>query len=231
MSSLIRLKVATLQSSVRSSPQMVLSAKVKNVTYSKGVFVHYKAYPFWQDMALAFQKNYGDYDIFEYHSTPGVTPYFNEFDLYCQEGNQTDWDNNDGRNYLLNSDQSVVGGNVVMNSTYARVSPVRGGGASASVSGEIYVNNRSYGKQVGIMYSVNGTSPWVECDAIYKGPVLYYGAESWEFNLPQLKIDNTISNNLKFAVFYKNLENNVTYWDNNFNQDYKLPLIEGSEIR
>lgn len=226
MSYMIRLKTATLFSQPRSGSTLSITAKVKNINPVKQVFVHYKSYPFWQDKQMNFSGHYSDYDVFE---LPTYTVYSNEFDLFCIQGPDSGWDNNDGRNYLLNTDQTVVGGNVVLNTASANVEYSRTG-TTASVKGEIYVNNRNYTKIVGIVYSLNGNNQWNTCNATYKGPVLYFGAETWEFSIPAFTIDPNVANYLKFAVFYNNVDGNITYWDNNFNQDYKLPLLDNSVI-
>lgn len=65
-------------------------------------FTIYKAYPNWRDESLRHMNHYGNYDLFSY-----ITGYA-EFAIYYSSGGQTAWDNNDGRNYLLNMEQTVV---------------------------------------------------------------------------------------------------------------------------
>jgi hypothetical protein len=90
--------------------------------------------------------------------------------------------------------------------------------------GIIYVKNNSYAKLVGIRLLDN--SVWRDIYANYEKSLLTCGGNTIE----RWKLGGVLLNNssdrfkppvkFQFAAFYHNLENNTSYWDNNFGLDY-----------
>jgi hypothetical protein len=54
--------------------------------------------------------------------------------------------------------------------------------------------------------------------------------ELWKFKTPELNIDET-SDEFMFAVFYRNLATGEVFWDNNFEQNYRVSKTDGSTVQ
>jgi hypothetical protein len=240
MNQMVRLKYATRQEfAVGGIPGGVaytyVRVKVKNIAFAKDVQVHYNSPGGWQDISLPWLANCGDYDLFG-RNEGFVT---GEFVLRCTQAGVTDWDNNGGANYRLENFQNVAGGNAVLNKATARQGLEGGGGFVVQTSwfeGEIYVNNLSFGKRVGVRYTADNWLHWSDVDATYAGPVAEgtystsAGAELWKFKTPELNLNNA-SPVFEFVVYYNRLDTGAWFWDNNFSQNYKLSKVEGANIQ
>lgn len=141
-------------------------------------------------MPLSWMGNYGNYDLFGRDS--GFTS--DELVVFAAVGGQTEWDNNNGANYRVPTFHSVVGGNVVLDRAVARQGMQAGGGFTFQTSlleGEIYVNNLSYGKRVGVRYTADRWTTSDDSDAVYAGPATEgtyatsSGVELWRFRTPE----------------------------------------------
>src|SRR4030095_311246 len=118
---------------------------------------------------------------------------------------QTFWDNNDNADYAVAP--NVVGGHVTLRRAAARRGMQGGGGftfVTSWVEGEIWVNNLSFNKRVGIRLSANNWGTFGDTLAAYSGKVpLYTGlshVERWTFKTPELNLD-TSTPDFVFAVF------------------------------
>ncbi len=237
MAAMVRLQYATAQAfSVGGVSYSYLYAKVKvkNIAYHKEVVVHYNSYGGWLDQALSWQTNYGNYDIFQDNVANT-----SEFVIRYTSDGATYWDNNFGANYTISNFRNVVGGNVMLNQATARIGMEAGGGFTFTTSwieGNIYVNNLSYNKQVGIRFSADGGVNWENSNGSYQGLITEgtyattLGAEVWHFKTPTYNY-NAASNVFLFAVYYHNLDSGQWYWDTNFGQNYMLNKAEGSMIQ
>lgn len=215
-----------------------LSVKVQNIAFSKQVDLAYANFGSgaWRTTALKFGSSGGNYDIF---TADGITLSSVEFFAvrYRVAGAEY-WDNNGGGNYHIGSAFSgTVGGNVSLSTARAVRRTEAGGGFTFDtgwLEGEIFVNNLSFRKRVGIAYSHDGGVSWNTVDGVFAGPVhavasTVSGVEIWKFKTPQLNID-TSTPSYRFAVFFQVLDSGVTYWDNNFGQDYFLSKADGSVL-
>jgi hypothetical protein len=203
------------------------SVKVVNVALSKDVALHYqKSDGSWAERALTFQNNFGDYDLFSANFNDLATT---QFVIRYSVNNQTFWDNNNFANYKVDSGRpNIVGNNVVLNKAVARRGIQGGAGViftTSWVEGEIYVNNRSFNKNVGIRLTSNGWKNFQDMNASFGGVVsLATGlseVEIWKFKTQELNLDESTPD-FRFAVFYINPITGESFWDNNFGQDYKL---------
>ena len=205
----------------------VLSAKVQNLGFIKDVALHYRQTDgTWIERPLNWVKNYGNYDLFSRNDNTIV---INEFVLRYTVNGQTFWDNNNGFNYHVDEiHPNTVGGNVVLNFAKARRGTEAGGGFvfdTSWVEGEIYLNDLSFNKQVGIRLSTDGWASFHDTGATFAG--FHSVAEGvstvqvWKFKTPELNLDNSTPD-FKFAIFYHNLDSGQFFWDNNFGQDYTL---------
>lgn len=215
-----------------------ISVKVKNLAYDKRLQLHCPAgsgMP-WVDRDMNFLGHYGEYDIFG-----GSLISCEEFAVKYLVSGQEYWDNNNGFNYHIGTFRGAVGGNVMLNKAIAREGIEGGGGFTFETSwleGEIYVQNLSYHKKVGIRYTKDGGLTWQDSDASYFG-LLHGnasnidGVEIWKFKTPTLNYDHS-SPVFKFAVYYEMRDWGPNFgrqfWDNNFTQDYILDKSNGSTL-
>jgi hypothetical protein len=197
--------------------------KIKNVVYYKDVRAHYRgpAGGIWQDSPLTWKANYGSYDLFALEQAPdfGSNP-FVEFAISVASGGGTYWDNNSFANYSLAPFTTALTGdkNVTLNSASLVFGGTAGSSYITGISGEIFVNNLSYHKKVGIRHSNDGWISYLDIDARYDKS-LGGSLESWLFGR------NTTPQGFgrgEFAIYYQNRETGQYYWDNNFGQNYDV---------
>jgi hypothetical protein len=213
-----------------------VSVKVENIATVKDVAIHYQQTDgTWTDATLITQKHFGDYDLFFENFSTFET---NQFVIRYFVNGQTFWDNNNGADYRFDSNRrGAVGGNVILNLAIAKRGSQAGGGMVVTTSwieGEIFVSNLSYNKNVGIRWTLNDWTTFEDAKATYSGAVPMYafssGVEVWKFKTPEYNLSNSNTPNFKFAVFYRNLDNDASFWDNNFNHDYTLSKVDGTTV-
>lgn len=211
------------------------TAKVKNIAFAKDVAVRYaQADGTWVERPLSWQTTFTGYDLFARSDNTFVTT---EFVIRYTVSGQTFWDNNGGTNHHVDSGRpNTVGGNVILNKATARRGTQGGGGfvfTTSWVEGEIFVKNISFHKRVGIRLSSNEWVSFQDTDASFNGNVsVAVGlsqVENWKFKTPELNLDQS-NPNLRFAVFYNNLQTGEWFWDNNFGQDYTLSKTDFASI-
>ncbi len=186
---------------------------------------------------MVWSANFGDHDLFAHQ----VQEQIDECAIRYSVNGQTFWDDNGGQNYRFATVVMRTGGNVILNEATAKQSNEAGGGfvfATSWLEGDIYVNNLSFQKEVGVRLSVDGAVSWQDRNAIYSGPATESnsiggtGVEVWKFKFktPELNLDET-SNEIRFAVFYQNLATGEVFWDNNFGQDYRVSKADGATVQ
>lgn len=158
--------------------------------------------------------------------------------VFAGVGGQTEWDNNNGANYHVQTFHSVVGGNVALDRAVARQGMQAGGGFTFQTSwfeGEIYVNNLSYAKRVGVRYTADGWATSEDSDAVYAGLATEgtyatsSGVELWRFRTPEYNF-NRASDTFEFAMYYQRLDTGAWFWDNNFDANYRLSKLSGATL-
>lgn len=205
----------------------VVSAKVKNTGFTKDVALHYQdTSGTWREQTLDWQANFGEYDLFSHSSSGFVT---SQFVIRYSVNGATFWDNNRGSNYHVSEvHPNAVGGNVVLNKAVARIGAEAGGGFTFTTSwleGEVFVNNLSFNKRVGVRLSTDDWRTFTDTNATFSSThSVAEGAsevEVWKFKTPELTLNPSIPF-FKFALFYQNVDTGELFWDNNFEQDYTL---------
>jgi hypothetical protein len=197
--------------------------KVKNIAYSKDVQIHYRGQfgSLWQNRSLTWKSNYGNYDLFALDPTLdfGGNP-FVEFAISFASGGATYWDNNNSANYSLTPFATALTGdnNVILNSANLVFGGTPGSSYITGISGEIFVNNLFYHKNVGIRHSDNGWISYLDIGASY-GQSLGGSLERWLFGR---NISPQAFGRGEFAVYCQNRETGQYFWDNNFDQNYDL---------
>jgi hypothetical protein len=91
------------------------------------------------------------------------------------------------------------------------------------INGEIYVENQSHNKLVGIHYEVGGN--WHDLTAHYSHSLLTAGGnriEVWTVN--DSFYSSSMNSTVRLAAYYHNLDLGVSCWDNNGGGDYTVPI-------
>jgi hypothetical protein len=199
-----------------------VTVRVNNVAYAKDVRLHYREAGVWRDRPLVWQVNQGSYDLFaldpalDFGSNPFV-----DFAVSFSADGATHWDDNNHANYSLTpSVTDVTGGNVTLNFAELQLGGTPGSSYVTGLRGEMFVNNLSYHKRVGLRHSDNGWLSHLDIPASFsrragEGGVL----ERWTFGR------NTSPEPFgrgEFAVYYQNLDTGVFFWDNNFGRNYDM---------
>jgi Carbohydrate/starch-binding module (family 21) len=210
-----------------------IRVRVQNIGFTKEVALHYNDHGTWIEVALAWISNFGDYDVF-FVNEPKLVE---EFALRYSIGGITFWDNDQGQNYRFAGRAAVIGRNVSLKTATARRGTEAGGGSvfdTSWIEGELYVNNLSPAKVVGVRLSVDGGASWEDVEASFAGSAAGPGAsfdpstaEWWIFKSPERNF-NPASSQFRFAAFYRDLSTGTEFWDNNFGQDYKVSKADGS---
>jgi hypothetical protein len=211
-----------------------VSARVRNLAFTKDVAVHYTPDGVtWKDAPLGFTAASGTYDLFNGEVNEQVT----QFVIRCTMDGVTSYDNNAGADYRFGSTLATVGGNVALHKATARRGTQGGGGFTFTTSwieGQILVNNLSFAKEVGVRYSTDGGATWRDTQGSFAGGAadgvfVGLGAEVWRFKTQELNLDGA-SPEFHFAVFYRDFATGSVFWDNNFGQDYRLNKADGTTL-
>jgi hypothetical protein len=216
-----------------------IDVNVKNIAFQKSVVMHYKdpADGTWKDFPLAFSGHYGNHDVFSGGSAPSTK----EFVIKYAVPGEEHWDNNGGANYHIATFVGQVGGNVMLKKATARIGSEAGGGFTFTTSwfeGEIYVQNATFNKRVGVHYTADGGATWQDADASYAGKVqavanIVDSVEIWKFKTPTLNYVNP--DTFRFDVYYELKDPGpgfgTKFRDNNFSQDYTLGKSDGTTIQ
>jgi hypothetical protein len=207
----VRLAYATSQDG-----RTMVRVKVKDLAAERRVHVRGRSGSDWQDYELSPTSHHIGYDVFS-----GTVPHSEEFAVSYSADEDSYWDNNDLRNYRVPLWANAIGGKVSLR----RASLGILGTARRWLQGEIYVDNISFGKSVGIHMLPDRASRWMDLTAAYDGvagegaggPWVKGPVERWRFRSPVFD-----GNDCRFAAFYQDLDSADVYWDNNFGQDYRF---------
>lgn len=213
-------------------------AVVANLGSAKQVFVRMKASDgtWYNPINLKYDRAASSgSEVWSADVTDFVLPYSNpasqEFVIGYTVNGHTYWDNNNGSNFIIDTDSgaSLFGINV-----YDKIIPASvyvPTGQSGSYSGAVTVKNLAYAKQVKVVYSTDGWATSNTATAVFSPTYWYalagsaapnpnkYGSEEWTYTLA---IGPTATR-LDYAVSYT--VNGQTYWDNNFGRNYSAKVV------
>jgi hypothetical protein len=206
-------------------------AKVANLGYDKNVVLHYReGFGPWKEHRLSWIEWYGDHDIFITGPPATSPPSAAEFALSYTVNGHTFWDSQFGGNYRIGTLRTLAGGHISLAGATTRLV---GQFSDRDVIGDIYVDNLSSQKAVGIRVSSDGGSTWQDVPAIYAGTsteAAYVNlgvVEKWHFQTPTFAGLHPI----RFAAYHHDLSSGTTHWDNNFGNDYILSPQPNSKVR
>ncbi|MBU1694192.1 MAG: CBM21 domain-containing protein [Verrucomicrobia bacterium] len=206
-------------------------------------YIHYQtsAGQPWQDAAMSLLGNYGTHSLYYVRiqdASLRAAVKCNWF--YAVSGMSfwaTYWDNNEGADYRTcawGSDPGTVAGDVgghvglQVCSNYVSSSTFRWNGRAFplfwnTVSGNIVVENLSFAKNVGIRLTKDNWATFQDIPATYAYNMWVAGSanvEVWKFNKKVSLLG--LGSSFEFAVYYTDQATGITYWDNNFEQNYQV---------
>jgi hypothetical protein len=232
----------------------IFRVHVKNLgtEASRRVYIHYSTGGPWQDLELTLLGDYGTHSVY----TGQMTPTYLDFAVRYETDAGVWWDNNDGADYAIttwtsNGDHQpgYAGGGVGLLYANAELVTFGGGNTGWRVRGRMVVDtkkipvtyhNGSYLTNIGVHiqdegYGAGSWSTFWHNDFVYSmtgAPHLYV------FDFESDPIDQTGSGNsmdgeLEFVIFGYDPDGSVShvYWDNNFDNDYILPKVDGAMIQ
>lgn len=207
-------------------------------------YIHYEdnVTAAWTSKEMTELGNYGTHRLFYVRIQQSTVQFAVEFThTYAVSGmtyTQTHWDNNSGADYYISpwttapgSTAGAVGGYVgLQQATLSNFSSIVGTPASSfpgslvrrKLNASLAVQNISPNKSVGIRMTTDNWAHYVDVSATYGGYFSTGGAvdiETWNIAhtfLARLPV------NVQFAVYLTDLDTGITYWDNNFTQNYLL---------
>jgi hypothetical protein len=194
----------------------MVRVKVKDLAVHRRVHVRCLSGTDWQDVELPCTSRYSGYDIFS-----GTVPHTERFAISCSTDGAVYWDNNDRKDYRVPVWANAIGGVVSLGRARVRTRDA----GHRWIHGEIYVDNLSFNKRVGIRLLPGGAAQWIELVGSYDGvageggggPWVKGPVERWRFTSPVFN-----ATDCRFVAFYRDLSSGETYWDNNFGQDYQF---------
>lgn len=207
----VRLAYATTQ-----DHRTMVRVRVKSLAAEDHVRVRCRFSSGWQDFELSRTSRHIGYHMFS-----GTVPYPEEFAISYSADGAAYWDNNDLQNYRVPLWANAIGGRVSLRT--ARL--VATNSDHRWIQGEIYVDNMSFGKSVGVRLLPADASRWTDLKGSYGGvagegsggPWVKGPVERWKFTSPVFA-----SKDCRFAAFYHDLDSGEVHWDNNFGQDYQF---------
>jgi hypothetical protein len=207
----VRLGYATTQNS-----KTFLRVKVKSLAEGGCVSVRCRSGSDWQDFEVPRTSRHTGYDIFA-----GTVPRAEEFAISYSVGGAVYWDNNDLQNYRVPVWANAIGGKISLRRARLRALDA----VHRWIQGEVYVDNPSSNKRVGVRMLPGGAPRWTDLTGSYDGvageggggPWVRGPVERWKFASPAFT-----SNECRFVAFHQDLDSGEVYWDNNFAQDYWL---------
>eukprot|EP01061_Rhynchopus_euleeides_P015907 TRINITY_DN27029_c0_g1_i1.p1 TRINITY_DN27029_c0_g1~~TRINITY_DN27029_c0_g1_i1.p1 ORF type:complete len:269 (+),score=130.23 TRINITY_DN27029_c0_g1_i1:69-875(+) len=218
---------------------------VKNIAPEKQVWVRYHDIDGWKNLALGFSKQFNDEkELWHAEARRVVTDVAGrteieqpkidlEFAIGYHVAGEEHWDNNCDRNYHVPANSGELITSEVL------VDGVRGGrgegeGSPVYLELDVLVKNLAYKKDVQVRYTADNWKTSHEAPLEfslfkYEGytAVHYPNAnniEYWKLPIPTLLDVPATAIEIKFAVRFSPEPFTNTCWDNNFGNDYTLPL-------
>jgi hypothetical protein len=193
---------------------------------------------------------YGNYSMYQYSGTRRFYAFYIRYDREVYSSYVGQWfststiDDWNGQAYELGAVDSRTGNNVkardiqAVRNVQVSCNPVRYcqclvTGSSIQLTGNIFVQNLSYNKRVGVRYGVNDVwstpstdlfAGFAEGTSGYDSHGVPIGVERWHFDGTLANSKNVTAAYVDVALFYTNVASSMTYWDNNFEQNYRIEV-------
>jgi hypothetical protein len=219
-----------------------IQVHVKNTgdSLSRRVIIHYKEDSVWMDKSLKLIRSFRDHSLY----TGSINKSLLEFAVKYETDEGIFWDNNNNINYKIgltlmdNYEPGTVGGNIsLLNAKtlvqvfqkYGHILPYYG------IEGAIYVKNISSKKQVGFRITYDNWHSWQNLEAYYDKTLAVNGTPSlievWRVFPKYISIGDNGKANFLISAYFIDEESHITYWDNNFENNYLLLRSEDSEVQ
>lgn len=207
---------------------------VKNISYEKKVSLHLKrGDKEWIDVPAEFERKIDDtWEIWKVEDFSGDEISTLSFVIKYEVDHNTYWDNNGGKNYRLKANDGHISNEAVLverMTLYSYEGTARSS-AATYLSGTVMVKNLGFEKKVTLVYTFDDWETSKMVPFMYSHQFLNdyalipspnrSGIEYWNIYLP---IEGGMKT-MQYAVAYD--VNGVTYWDNNFGNNYILEIEE-----
>ncbi|MBQ1783183.1 MAG: hypothetical protein II007_06000 [Gammaproteobacteria bacterium] len=223
--------------------------RVDNLAFSKKVSIYYRdSDGQWKARPAVFARMIdGNQEVWQagwqrslnspYDTNPALDL---EFVVKYEVNGTTYWDNNNSQNYqLARNGGELITVPVLADGAYATAPYTYNyngntGTVPGSFSVDVLLQNLGYGKEVKIHYSYDNWTNVHVANAVFQAnSYLGYsnvtypnvnGVEYWSFYTNAAEAQNSAASEVQFTVSYK--VNGVTYWDNNFGQNYRVTITK-----
>ncbi len=221
--------------------------RVDNLAYDKQIDIYYRdADGEWKTQAAVFAGTIdGNQELWHAGWNRTISgPYEDnepldlEFVVRYRVNGQEYWDNNSGANYQLAANDGELLTTPVYKDYANAYAPYdydysgNQGHVNGAFSVGVLLQNLGYEKAVTIHYTLDnwqtvyqGQADFVPGRAIGYSWVTYpnpQGVEYWSFTAQGDEIQNATAEYIDYAISYT--VNGVTYWDNNFGQNYRVAI-------
>ncbi|MCT4688749.1 carbohydrate-binding protein [Vallitalea sp.] len=198
---------------------------IKDLGTNKNVTVHYTYDGTnWLDQSAYYQKTLADGSELWNFKTPeqSYTPthqieYNCKFAIKYEIDGNTYWDNNNGENYFLQDTTMIYNAPYALSKSVVMLD--KGISTPNSLWGYIFLKNLSYDKKVIVRYTTDNWQTYHDINAHYNCKY-DNDIELWSFNTIKEKSPFPVNSSGEYVIGYT--INGVTYWDNNFGDNYSF---------
>lgn len=207
--------------------------EVANLAYNKRVVIHQELHNGqWEDIPLTYSnststgteiwKTITVKTIYGNNPTP-TNAYGEKLAVRYEVNGQTYWDNNNGANYFIANFSRHSNSTFLFLNDGFNISQSNGSfysfGNTSFVSIIADIKNIAFAKEVKIVYSTDNWATTAEYNLSYDASN-YIVNDSTGFERWSASFSVPFANSISYALSYK--VNGVTYWDNNFGENYTL---------
>ena len=196
---------------------------VKNIGSNKTVKVHYTYDGYnWLDSDAYYEKTLNDgTELFKFETPAFPYVYDHQIEYNCkfaikyEVDGETYWDNNDGNDYFVQYSTMDYNAPYVLSKSVVTLHDCINNGNC--IWGNIILKNLAYEKEVFVRYTTDNWETYNEVPARHIIR-LDNGLEEWVYSTTKSGTPFLHGSHGEFAICYK--ANGVTYWDNNFGENY-----------
>lgn len=189
--------------------------EVQNLSPNKVVTIHYSADGVtWKDArAEYFKATQGNYEAWKFKTDSFFVGMRGsatvQFAIKYEVNGETYWDNNNGANYKVKAGYGVSSQYDFGSTNVALWYPTWGADDQVKIYAQL--KSLAYDKDVRVRYSTDNWATYEEVQGTYSYSFPDSDIESWIISVPATQT-------FQYAISYK--VNGITYWDNNFGDNY-----------
>ncbi|QUH30305.1 carbohydrate-binding protein [Vallitalea guaymasensis] len=198
---------------------------IKDLGANKNVTIHYTYDDTnWLDQPASYQKTLEDGSEVWTFKTPeqSYTPthqveYNCKFAVKYEVDGNTYWDNNNGDNYFLQDTTMIYDAPFVLSKSVVMLD--KDISTPHSLWGFIFLKNLAYDKKVIVRYTTDNWATYHDLNAHYNWKY-DNDIELWSFDTMHDNSPFPVNSSGEYAIGYT--VDGVTYWDNNFGDNYSF---------